>query len=182
MLTTTQVKILVPGHHDMVRLMGARDELLKIIEAAFETHILVRGNEIVLTGDPEETERVSRLFAELLELLERGHVLTSEAVGRSIDIIKIEDEDTTPSKVLSDTVIGHAHRQTRQAQDRRAEDATSTRSGRTRSRSGSAPPGSGKTYLAVASAIRCVEGERGLAHRSDQTGGRGRGATRVPPR
>ena len=69
MLTKTQVKILVPGHHDMVRLMGARDELLKLIESAFETSILVRGNEIVLTGEPHETERVSKLFEELLELL-----------------------------------------------------------------------------------------------------------------
>ena len=91
MLTTTQVKILVPGHHDMVGLMGARDELLKLIEAAFENQILVRVNEIVLTGAPVETELVSRLFAELIELLERGHVLSSEAVGRSIDIFKAED-------------------------------------------------------------------------------------------
>ncbi|MEA2517811.1 MAG: phosphate starvation-inducible protein PhoH, partial [Actinomycetota bacterium] len=61
MLTHTQVKILVPGHHDMVRLVGARDELLKLIEAAFDTKILVRGNEIVVTGETVETERVSRL-------------------------------------------------------------------------------------------------------------------------
>ena len=70
MLTTTQVKILVPGHHDMVRLVGARDELLKIIEGAFETSILVRGNEIVLSGPTEETERVSKLFQELISLLD----------------------------------------------------------------------------------------------------------------
>ena len=45
MLAKTQVKILVPGHHDMVRLVGARDELLKLIEAAFDTAILVRTQE-----------------------------------------------------------------------------------------------------------------------------------------
>lgn len=55
MLTTTQVKILVPGHHDMVRLLGARDELLKLIETALSTQILVRGNEIVLSGEAAET-------------------------------------------------------------------------------------------------------------------------------
>ncbi|MDQ4065012.1 MAG: PhoH family protein, partial [Actinomycetota bacterium] len=81
MLAKTQVKILVPGHHDMVRLVGARDELLKLIEAAFDVDVLVRGNEIVLTGEPRETERVSRLFEELLELMDQGHVLTSESVG-----------------------------------------------------------------------------------------------------
>ncbi|MEA2486058.1 MAG: phosphate starvation-inducible protein PhoH, partial [Actinomycetota bacterium] len=50
MLTNTQVKILVPGNQDMVALVGARDELLKLIEAAFDTKILVRGNEIALSG------------------------------------------------------------------------------------------------------------------------------------
>jgi integrase len=70
MLTTTQVKILVPGRHDMVRLVGARDEFLKLIEAAFSTHVLVRGNEITLTGETQETERVSKLFQELVSLLD----------------------------------------------------------------------------------------------------------------
>ena len=58
----TQVKILVPGHHEMVRLVGARDELLKLIEAQFSTRIIVRGNEIALYGEAAETERVAKLF------------------------------------------------------------------------------------------------------------------------
>jgi phosphate starvation-inducible PhoH-like protein len=155
MLTTTQVKILVPGHHDMVRLMGARDELLKLIEAAFETHILVRGNEIVLTGQPEETERVSRLFAELIELLDRGHVLTSEAVGRSIDIVKTED-DTRPSQVLADTVtVTHTGKPVRPKTvgQKRYVDAIRSHT----ITFGIGPAGSGKTYLAVAAAIRALK-------------------------
>src|SRR5918992_905087 len=104
MQTRTQIKILVPGHHDMVGLVGARDELLKLIEAAFDTHILVRGNEITISGEPGEADRVAKLFEELLTLLERGHVLTTEAVGRSIDIIKGADQKL-PSEVLGDTIV-----------------------------------------------------------------------------
>ena len=48
---TTSVKILVPGNHLMVGLLGQRDELLRIVEAAFPVQILVRGNEITITGD-----------------------------------------------------------------------------------------------------------------------------------
>ena len=155
MLTTTQVKILVPGHHDMVRLMGARDELLKLIEAAFETQILVRGNEIVLTGAPEETEVVSRLFSELIELLERGHVLTSESVGRSIDIVKTESE-TRPSQVLADTVMvthtGKPVRPKTVGQKGYVDDIRSNTI-----TFGIGPAGSGKTYLAVAAAIRALK-------------------------
>jgi phosphate starvation-inducible protein PhoH and related proteins len=155
MLSHTQVKLLVPGHHDMVRLVGARDELLKLIEAAFETNILVRGNEIVITGEPEEAESVSRLFEELLTLLDDGHILSPEAVGRSIDIIKSK-EDQPVSAVLGDSVLV-------------------TNSGKpiapqTVGQKGYVdairehtivfcigPAGSGKTYLAVASAIRALK-------------------------
>jgi phosphate starvation-inducible PhoH-like protein len=155
MLSHTQVKLLVPGHHDMVRLVGARDELLKLIEAAFETNILVRGNEIIITGEPEEAERVSRLFEELLTLLDDGHILSPEAVGRSIDIIKSK-EDQPVSAVLGDSVLV-------------------TNSGKpiapqTVGQKGYVdairehtivfcigPAGSGKTYLAVASAIRALK-------------------------
>jgi phosphate starvation-inducible protein PhoH and related proteins len=139
----------------MVRLVGARDELLKLIEAAFETNILVRGNEIVITGEPEEAERVSRLFEELLTLLDDGHILSPEAVGRSIDIIKSK-EDRPVSAVLGDSVLV-------------------TNSGKpiapqTVGQKGYVdairehtivfcigPAGSGKTYLAVASAIRALK-------------------------
>ena len=139
----------------MVRLVGARDELLKLIEAAFETNILVRGNEIVITGEPEEAERVSRLFEELLTLLDDGHILSPEAVGRSIDIIKSK-EDQPVSAVLGDSVLV-------------------TNSGKpiapqTVGQKGYVdairehtivfcigPAGSGKTYLAVASAIRALK-------------------------
>ena len=156
MLTTTQVKILVPGHHDMVRLLGTRDELLKLIEAAFETNILVRGNQIVLSGSPAETERVSKLFNELIELIEQGHVLTTEAVGRSIDILKADDDHGSPSKILGDTVVvthtGKPIRPKTVGQKRYVDairDNTIVFS--------VGPAGTGKTYLAVAMAIRSLQ-------------------------
>ena len=78
---TTQMKILVPGHQSMVALLGQRDSFLKLIEGAFGADILVRGNEITISGPPDEAERVGRIFEELLELLERGHDLTEDSVG-----------------------------------------------------------------------------------------------------
>ena len=155
MLTTTQVKILVPGHHDMVRLVGARDELLKIIEGAFETKILVRGNEIVLSGPTEETERVSKLFQELMALLDQGQVLTKDSVDRSIDMVKTED-GSRPSQVLSDSVvITHTGKPIRPKTvgQKRYVDAIKSNT----IVFGIGPAGSGKTYLAVAMAIRALK-------------------------
>jgi len=154
MLAKTQVKILVPGHHDMVRLVGARDELLKLIEAAFATSILVRGNEIVITGEPREADRVSKLFEELLELIERGHVLTSESVGRSIDLIK-DSEAQRPSQVLGDNVVTtHTGKPIRPKTAGQKSYVDSIR--KNTIVFGIGPAGSGKTYLAVAMAIQAL--------------------------
>ena len=99
---TTQVKILVPGNHLMVGLLGQRDELLRMIEAAFPVQILVRGNEITVTGDAADAERVGRLFEELVVLLEQGHELDPDGLGRSIEMLKA---DQRPTEVLTTEVV-----------------------------------------------------------------------------
>ena len=88
----TQVKVLVPGSHSMVSLLGTRDELLKLIEAAFESTVFVRGNEITISGEQRDAERVARLFEEMINLLEQGSSLTAETVGRSIDMVRGDEE------------------------------------------------------------------------------------------
>ncbi len=95
----TQVKILVPGNHLMVGLLGQRDELLRLVEGSFPVEIHVRGNEITVTGDASEAERVGRLFEEMVILLEQGHSLDREGVGRSIEMLKA---DQRPTDVLHD--------------------------------------------------------------------------------
>jgi phosphate starvation-inducible protein PhoH and related proteins len=155
MLTNTQVKLLVPGHHDMVRLLGARDELLKLIESAFSIDVLVRGNEIVLSGSTDETEQVARLFGELIDLIDKGHVLTTEAVGRSIEMIK-SDDGVTPSKVLGDTVvITHTGKPIRPKTVGQKKYVDAIRDHTLVF--GIGPAGSGKTYLAVAMAIKALK-------------------------
>src|SRR6058998_316083 len=58
----------------MVALLGQRDELLKLVEAAFDSEIIARGNEITVTGPDDEPEKIGRLFEELVTLLEQGLV------------------------------------------------------------------------------------------------------------
>jgi phosphate starvation-inducible PhoH-like protein len=154
MLTHTQVKILVPGHHDMVRLVGARDELLKVIESAFSVDILVRGNEIVITGETAETEQVSKLFEELLSLLDRGLELTTDSVGRSIDLIKRDSK--SPSEILTDTlVVTHTGKPIRPKTGGQKRYVDLIRDNTIVFSIG--PAGSGKTYLAVAMAIHALK-------------------------
>jgi phosphate starvation-inducible PhoH-like protein len=155
---TTQVKILVPGHQSMVALLGQRDSFLKLVESAFDSQILVRGNEITISGPSEEAERVAQIFEELLELLEQGHDLTDSSVSQAIALIKGEglgEAEFRPSQVLGDTLLtargkGIAPKTVGQ---KRYVDAIR---GSTVTFS-IGPAGTGKTYLAVATAVRALQ-------------------------
>jgi phosphate starvation-inducible protein PhoH and related proteins len=150
---TETLKILVPGHHQMVSLVGQRDELLKVIEGAFDASILVRGNEITISGAKDEAERIAVLFEELIGLLETGQSLSSHAVEQSIDMIK--GSEVRPRDVLTDAVLIHRGKAIRPKTvgQKRYVDAI-RRSTITFS---IGPAGSGKTYLAMAMAVRALQ-------------------------
>ena len=151
--TTTQVKILVPGSQSMVALLGERDEFLKLVEEAFDAHILVRGNEITITGDESEAERVAQLFEELIELAQRGQQLTTSSLGRTIDMIK--EEGVLPTTVLTDAVLtSRGKRVSPQTSGQKRYVDALRRSTLTFA---IGPAGTGKTYLAVATAVRMLQ-------------------------
>jgi phosphate starvation-inducible PhoH-like protein len=151
---TTQVKILVPGSQSMVALLGQRDELLRLVEDAFDTHILVRGNEITITGEEPEAENVARLFEELLTILSEGQTLTTEAVGQTIDMIK-EDRASRPSAVLTDVVLTSRGRSVAPKTPGQKSYTDAIRENTLTFAIG--PAGTGKTYLAVARAVKALQ-------------------------
>jgi phosphate starvation-inducible protein PhoH and related proteins len=149
--TSTSLKILVPGNHLMVGLLGQRDELLRLVEAAFPVQILVRGNEITITGDGTDTERVGRLFEEMVLLLEQGHELDRDGLGRSIQMLKA---DQRPSEVLATEVVrGRKTVRPKTAGQKRYVDAV--RDNTVTFAVG--PAGTGKSYLAVALAVQALQ-------------------------
>ncbi|HVJ97280.1 MAG TPA: PhoH family protein [Acidimicrobiia bacterium] len=135
----------------MVGLLGQRDELLRLVEAAFPVEILVRGNEITISGDAPETDRVSRLFEEMVMLLEQGHQLDRENLGRSIEMLK---EDQRPTEVLTTEVVkGRKSIRPKTAGQKRYVDAV--RDSTITFAIG--PAGTGKSYLAVALAVQALQ-------------------------
>ncbi len=148
---TTSVKILVPGNHLMVGLLGQRDELLRLIEGAFPVEILVRGNEITVTGNGPDAERVARLFEEMVMLLEQGHELDRENIVRSIAMLKA---DQRPTEVLTTEVVrGRKSIRPKTAGQKRYVDAV--RDNTVTFAIG--PAGTGKSYLAVALAVQSLQ-------------------------
>ncbi len=160
---TTQVKILVPGHQSMVALLGQRDSFLKLVEAAFGADILVRGNEITITGPPQEAERVGRIFEELLELLEHGTELTEDSVGQTIamvtgGVVAPGEEDARlprPSEVLGDNLLSARGKKIAPKTFGQKRYVDAIRHSTVTFAIG--PAGTGKTYLAVAVAVRALQ-------------------------
>lgn len=153
MAEISEVKVLVPSDHEMVGLVGVRDELLKLVERGFDSSIVVRGNEITITGAAGEAERVAHLFEELIELLGRGHVLTPDSVGRSIDMVK--GGNHRPSQVLTDTLLATRTRLIRAKTVGQKRYVDGIRKNTIVFSIG--PAGTGKTYLAVAAAIHALQ-------------------------
>ena len=154
-MSSTQVKILVPGNHLMVGLLGQRDELLRLVEESFGgTHIHARGNEISIEG--EEAERVGRLFEELLVLLEQGQFLDLVNVARTIDMVKADER---PSEVLTAEVLRSARGRTvrpKTAGQKTYADAIAANV----ITFGIGPAGTGKSYLAVALAVQALQAKQ----------------------
>ncbi|MEX0705081.1 MAG: PhoH family protein, partial [Nitriliruptoraceae bacterium] len=144
----------VPSDHSMVALLGPHDEHLRQIEAAFEAHVHVRGDQITITSDdPDETARVVRLFEEALSLLASGRVLDAATLTQAIRMVRADTVER-PSDVLSDTLMTHRGRSIRPktlGQKRYLDtirDHTVT--------FGIGPAGTGKTYLAMGAAVRAL--------------------------
>ncbi len=152
--TSTQVKVLVPGNHLMVGLLGERDELLRRIEAAFPVSILVRGNEITVSGEAQPAAQVARLFEELVVLVERGHALDRDGIDRAIGMI---ESNQRPSDVLSTEVVkGRKSVRPKTAGQKRYVDAVRDHT----ITFAIGPAGTGKSYLAVALAVQALQAKR----------------------
>ncbi|MCZ7526958.1 MAG: PhoH family protein [Acidimicrobiia bacterium] len=135
----------------MVGLLGQRDELLRLVEASFPVSIHVRGNEITVTGDEPEAERVGRLFEEMVLLLEQGHVIDREGLGRSIEMLKA---DQRPTEVLTTEVLrGRRSVRPKTAGQKRYVDAVRAHT----VTFAIGPAGTGKSYLAVALAVQALQ-------------------------
>jgi phosphate starvation-inducible protein PhoH and related proteins len=146
------VKISVPGNHLMGALLGPRDELLRLVEAAFaDTAIHVRGNEITVDGGASAT--VARVFEELVVLLQQGHPLEARTVERAIDMVR---ENERPSQVLTTQILrtsrGVPIRPKSSGQKQYVEAI-----GRNVITFGIGPAGTGKSWLAVAMAVQALQ-------------------------
>jgi phosphate starvation-inducible PhoH-like protein len=140
----------------MVALLGPSDQFLRLIEEAFpDADILVRGNQIAVSGDSDDVGAIDTLVSEMLALLRTGQGLSPESVERSIGLLK---SGNRPSEVLTANILSNRGKTIRPKtlNQKRYVDAIDAHT----IVFGIGPAGTGKTYLAVAKAVQALQAKR----------------------
>jgi phosphate starvation-inducible PhoH-like protein len=148
-------QLTVPANHLMAALVGTRDEHLRAVESAFpDADILVRGNEITVTGD--DAERVGKLFEELVALLQHGHRIDEVGLLRTIDMVRADER---PSEVLTYEILRAAKgRSVRPKTSGQKRYVDAIRANVITFALG--PAGTGKSWLAVAMAVQALQAKQ----------------------
>ena len=149
--TSTSVKIHVAGNHLMVQLLGERDENLDAITRAMDVEVHARGNEITIDGP--DAQKAGHILSELVLVVERGETIEPSQVRRAVTMVA---ENQRPSEVFSERIMTTARGKSVRAKtagQKRYLDAI----GQNMVTFGIGPAGTGKSWLAVACAVRALQ-------------------------
>ena len=89
-MDTVEKRIKMSGV-DALSLLGINDSNLQIISDRFDANIIVRGDSILIKGEEEETNRVEKVFKELMYVLERTGVLKIDDVVTVVELVSGEN-------------------------------------------------------------------------------------------
>ena len=147
-------KIVVADDQEAAALAGVRDENLRLVERAVGARIGARGNEIRVSGTREQVGRATELLGELMKLVRLGHPITPGEVEYAARLVGgglAAAADVVFSDVVLVTDRGkpvRPHTQTQRDYVHAMAQADLTFA--------IGPAGTGKTYLAMAMAVRAL--------------------------
>jgi len=135
-----------------VTLFGSFDENIELIKKHFGVDIIFRGDEIKVSGEPEQVLFAAKTIEGLLVLINKGEAITRQSVSYVMDMVKEGTEDKVLN--LADDVVCITTKgrpiKARTLGQKRYVDAMR----RSTVALGIGPAGTGKTFLAVAMAVR----------------------------
>jgi len=134
----------------VMNLFGNYDENINIIKDAFNVNILSRGEEIIITGNADEVDKVYTIILKLLEIADKGEIITKQSVNYIIQLVNDNnlDNDNYMGGRICITAKGKQIKSKTNGQKLYV-DAISKND----IVFGIGPAGTGKTFLAVAMAI-----------------------------
>ncbi|MGW8483609.1 PhoH family protein [Microbacterium sp. NPDC055903] len=139
----------------MVRVLGPQDRLLRMLEKEHpEVQVLVRGNEITLSGAASRVAAAKTLVEELLTMTKEGHDLAPSDVSSSARMLR-QEGGPRPSEVLGEAILSSRGKVIRPKTPGQKEYVDAIEESTIVF--GIGPAGTGKTYLAMAKAVQALQ-------------------------
>ncbi len=154
-ISISSAVITIDDNATMSALLGNNDEYLDLIEESFDATILVRGNEITVNSrDKNITRDIVTLVNELSVVVANGARLSRDDVIRSIQMVgqKVSPSEVARTNVLKGRKSIHPKTEGQRKYVEAIANNTIT--------FGIGPAGTGKSYLAVASAVAALQAKK----------------------
>ncbi|MBR2366604.1 MAG: PhoH family protein [Oscillospiraceae bacterium] len=132
-------------------IFGSFDENVKRIEEAFDVKISNRDAAVKVQGDPEDVEPAAKTLESMLSLAERGETIDDQTVRYLISLVR-NGEENQVGEIAKDVICITAKGKPIKAKTVGQQKYLKAISKNTVTL-GVGPAGTGKTYLAVASAV-----------------------------
>ncbi len=133
-------------------LFGSLDENIKIIEEAFSVKIVYRGTDLKVSGETENVDQAVRCIEGLIAMLNKGETLNEQTIDYIISLVREGNDDkiaTLADGCVCITAKGRPVKPKTLGQKRYVEALSQNTIVL-----GVGPAGTGKTYLAVAMAVK----------------------------
>ena len=137
---------------DTLALFGSFDENIKILQAAYDVVILNRGSDIKISGEPENVSLATKAIDGLLTLLNKGETLNEQNVHYVMSLVAEGHENqiaTLSDDCIAITAKGRPVKPKTLGQKKYIEGIANNTIVLS-----IGPAGTGKTYLAVAMAVK----------------------------
>lgn len=155
-MSLNEICMELPSDH-MTNIFGQFDAFMKKIERSLSVTVICRDEQVKILGNPAHVSSAKQVLGQLLELSQRGNVITEQNVDYAIALVK-EQESATLAEIdeacIGYTVNGKPIRPKTLGQKRYTE--------LMKDRMivfGTGPAGTGKTYLAMAMAVASFKRE-----------------------
>ena len=149
------IEKIIPLDKELVNIFGVNDQNLKYLKDKFKKiKINVKGNVVYITGDNAQTTDVMKILDEMLSIADRGEIIDIEDLKLMSNIESKEIRNISSSNNIS--IMGSKSIKVKNVSQFKyietIDNSTIT--------FGIGPAGTGKTFLAVASAVKMYNDEK----------------------
>lgn len=155
MITKAEKKISLEELKDTINIFGHHDENLRLIEKNFSVSVVVRGDNLIISGEQNLVEQAAQTLAQLSDLSALGQIVSPREVQYVTTLVK-EGHGEKIKDLAADIIVvsfrgklvkPKSHGQKRYVDAISKNDIVF----------GIGPAGTGKTYLAVAMAAKALK-------------------------